>query len=273
MKKTAFYNYTALIFVLIPCVFPLYWMVNMSLQSGERIFSYPPHFIPVIKGFANYVNIFKDSNLLLWIVNSLAVVLSVTCISLASGVLAAYSLSRYRYRGKGIGSFFILFSQMLPGALLVVPLYIIFMRINLLDSFLAVICSLSAFTSPVATWFLKGYFDSIPLELEEAAMIDGCNRVQALLRIILPISLPGLMSTAAWVFIIGWDEFLFAFTFLDSESKWMLPIGLASFIGQYYTPWEQMMAAATITSIPVVILFLVIQRFILRGLTAGSIKG
>jgi ABC-type glycerol-3-phosphate transport system permease component len=248
-------------------------MVNMSLQTGDRILSYPPKFVPSLEGAKSYLQVFEETKLFTWIVNSSLVVLTITAISMSTGIFAGYSLSRYNFRGKGSGSFFILFSQMLPGALLVVPLYLIFMHMGMLDTFTSVILSLSAFTAPVATWFLKGYFDSIPVELEEAAMIDGCTRIQALRKIVLPVSLPALMSTAAWVFIIGWDEFLFAFTFLDSEAKWMLPIGLASFMGQYYTPWEQMMAAATITSIPVVCLFLVIQRYILRGLTAGSVKG
>jgi ABC-type glycerol-3-phosphate transport system permease component len=161
---------------------------------------------------------------------------------------------------------------MLPFVLLIIPLYLVFARLHMNNTLYALMVVYTAITVPIGIWFLKGFFDAIPKDLEDAAVIDGCSRIGALVRIILPLSVPGIIATATWSFIVAWDEFLFAYTLVDSEKMWVVSVGLAAYIGQYSTPWNQIMSGAVMGTIPVVIMFMFFQRYLVSGLTAGSVK-
>jgi ABC-type glycerol-3-phosphate transport system permease component len=167
----------------------------------------------------------------------------------------------------------ILVTQMLPGTLLVIPLYLLFKQLGLLDTHVGLILAYATFALPFSIWMLKGYFDTIPVEIEEAAIVDGCSRLQALARIVLPLSLPGLTVTAMFAFILAWNDLVLAVTLTTDPALRLDAVGLASFIGEYGTPWGQIMAASTVSSLPILLLFLFAQRYLLAGLTAGAVKG
>ena len=187
--------------------------------------------------------------------------------------MAAYALSRFRFRGRDASQVALLATQMFPAILLALPMFIFFSHLGLLNNLFGLSLAYLAFLIPVAAVLLKAFFDAIPVELEEASLIDGASRIGTLFRITLPLSLPGLASTFLFCFIISWDEFLFARMFIRQPDNWTVSLGLASFSGEFVTPWDQVMAAATIITLPVAVIFLSLQRYLVRGLTAGGIKG
>ena len=255
-------------------VFPFYWMGVTSIRPSNQLFEYPPEILPgsnsVLK---TYINIFEDSAIAKWLINSLKVSLSTAVFSVTIASIAGYTFSRFNYRGKRFSEIILLATQMFPGILLALPMYLIFQKLNLLDSHTGLTIAYLAFTVPVATFLLKGFFDTIPKTLEEASLIDGASRIGTIFRITLPLALPGIAATFMFCFIVAWDEYLFARIFLRTPNNWTVSQGLASFSGEYVTPWDQVMSAAVIITIPVVVIFLVLQRFLIRGLTQGGIKG
>jgi ABC-type glycerol-3-phosphate transport system permease component len=270
-RRTAFY---ALVTVCVLAnIFPFYWMVSTSLKSWAGIFTYPPTFFPFPLDTGAYVEVFQKSRLTLWIVNSLKVCLPTTLLAMVFATTGAYSLSRFNFRGKNLSTILILLTQMLPGTLLIIPIYLMFKSMNMLDNFLGLILSYATFGLPFSIWMLKGYFDSIPKELEEAAAVDGCTRLMALWKIILPLSLPGLTVTAMFAFVLGWNDLVWAITLVTNPEMRTNAVGLASFVGEYGTPWGQIMGASAISSLPILLLFLFLQRYLLYGLTAGAVKG
>lgn len=270
-KKVAYSLLIAGVCVFI--LFPVYWLINTSLQAKSTIYAAPPTLIPPLSHLTNYVDIFKETMLALWLGNSLFLSASVALISIGMGGLGAYSLSRFQYPGKGILMLILLLSQMLPEIIIAIPLYVSFKHLNLLNKVMCLVITNCSFCIPISTFFLKGFFDSIPREIEEAAVIDGCNRMQIFYRIFLPLSLPGLIATGGLIFVLAWNEFLFARTFLSSGTKWVTSVGVASFIGQYVTPWNKVMAGAVISVLPVMLVFIFFQKYLVRGLTSGAVKG
>ncbi len=186
--------------------------------------------------------------------------------------VAAYSISRFRFRGSGVLRYTILLSQMLPGALLLVPLYLFLKDLQLLNTLWSLILVYTAFTLPYCTYILKGYFDTIPPDLDEAAMVDGCSRLGALFRVVFPVSAPGIVVTITSAFIMGWNEYMFALVFLNSYEKWTLPVALGAFQGQYLVEWGFIFAGATLVTLPVVALFLLLQRWLVAGFISGAVK-
>ena len=205
--------------------------------------------------------------------NSLKVCVPTTLIAMVFATTGGYALSRFEFRGRTTAGMLILITQMLPGTLLIIPIYLMFKSMNLLDNFAGLIVSYATFGLPFSIWMLKGYFDSIPKELEEAAAVDGCTRVGTLLRIVLPLSLPGLTVTAMFAFVLGWNDLVWAITLVTNPDMRTNAVGLASFVGEYGTPWAQIMGASAISSLPILLLFLFLQRYLLYGLTAGAVKG
>jgi ABC-type glycerol-3-phosphate transport system permease component len=255
-------------------MFPLYWMLVTSVQDTGQLFRFPPRLIPTDDlTLEPYFEAFRNSDLGLWLVNSLKVAFGTALIAIVIGSLAAYALSRFSFRGKGLTALALLGTQMFPGVLIVLPMYLLFAELGLLDSLTGLTIAYLAFLVPVATTLLKGFFDAIPVELEHASMIDGASRLRSLWDIVLPLSLPGLIASFFFVFIIAWDEYLFARALLTSEETWTVSLGLASYFGEYTTPWDQVMSSALLITLPVALLFLVLQRYLLRGLTAGAIRG
>ena len=259
--------------LLVAIVFPFYWMVKTSMDTGSGIFSYPPKFLPSSYALEGYRTVVEKTPVGLWLWNSFVVATGSTVLALAAGVSGAYGLSRFRYRGKGTLALVILTTQMMPPLVLIIPIYTIFIGLKLTDTLFGLMLGNFAFSLPVVIWMMKSIFDSIPVEIEEAARVDGASWPYILWRVTLPIALPGLVATGIFTFLNGWDEFMFARTIVSSADKWVGTVGLASFIGVYVTAWDQILAAATIFTIPPVVLFLLVQKYFIAGLGAGAVKG
>lgn len=253
--------------------FPMYWMFNTSLSPRDQLFVYPPRLLHPAAEFTSYITVLSERPILRWMANSTYVVLLVTLASLCTSIFAGYSLSRFRRRGTALVGGLLLASRMLPTTLLVIPIYIIMRRLGLLNTPYSVVLANLVYIVPFSAWMLKSYFDSIPRDLEEAAWMDGCSRTSALFRIVIPLAAPGIAATMLYGAILAWDEFIFARTFLTSNQTWTITLGLSSFKGEYVTYWNDIMAASLIGTIPIVIIFLLTERYLITGLTAGSVKG
>jgi len=273
MKKNKIVSYLLTIISCAVVFFPFYWLIVTSLQPLEVLYQWPPDFLPVNNPITTYLDFLRNSEVAGWILNSVLVSGVATLVSTILGVFGAYSISRFKYRGKVAFIFLILLTQMMPGAFLVIPIYFVFAQMGLVNTLFSLMLIYVALTTPISVWFLKGFFDSIPKEIEEAAIIDGSSRLGLLFRVILPLMSPGIVATATWCFIISYNEYVFAYTLINSNKLWVVSIGIASFIGEYYTDWSQIMTASIIVTVPIVILFMVFQRYLVSGLTAGSVKG
>ncbi len=254
-------------------VFPFYWMTVTSMQSGAGLFAYPPKFLPNTYSFGSYRAVFAKTDLIVWMRNSLVVAGLSTALALAVGISGAFALSRFRYRGKRAFALTILTTQMIPPLVLVIPLFTLFVKARLTDSLVGLTLANFVFALPVVVWMMKAIFDSIPEEIEEASRIEGASWLYILLRITGPIALPGIVATGIFAFLQAWDEFMVARTIVTATSRWVASIGLASFIGIYITPWDEILAAAVVFTVPPVILFLLVQRYFIAGLGEGAVKG
>lgn len=262
------------LFLCTAAIFPFYWMIVTSIRPSALLFEYPPQILPSSGSiFSPYIEIFNNTGLKHWLWNSTAVSFATALLSTLFGAMAAYSLARFEFRTGRASEMMFLLTQMFPGILLALPMYLILAKLGLLNSLYGLSLAYLAFLIPVATALLKPFFTAIPVELEEASLIDGASRVQTMFRITLPLSLPGLASTFLFCFIISWDEYLFARVFIRDPDLWTISVGLASFTGEFVTPWDQVMAAATVTTLPAAAIFLALQRYLVRGLTAGGVKG
>jgi multiple sugar transport system permease protein len=247
-------------------------MIVNSLQTGLGRFSYPPRLLPDDFSFSSYRTVFGNTNVDKWLLNSLAVSLSAAGAALIVGAWGAYAISRFKSRGVGAAAYITLMTQMMPPVVLMIPLFKIFRQLGLVDKLSGLVVANFIFALPVTIWMLKSIFDTIPVEIEEAALIDGCNRMQVLLKITGPLSLPGFVAAGIFAFIAAWDEFMFTRTVITNPDNWVGSLGIVSFIGEWSTPWDQIMAAASLFTVVPVILFLLVQRYFIAGL-AGGVKG
>lgn len=250
---------------------PIYWLVTMSTLSQNQIVSNQPRLFPTLHGFGGLTTA-TGVPLFSWIENSLLVAVGTAILSAILGTFAGYGFSRFRFRGASFFGFLVFATQMLPAALLVVPLYAIFDSFHLINNLVSLILVDTAFAMPIAIWIVKGTCDSLPFELDEAAKIDGASSFGVLRRVLLPLLAPGLAAAGIMAFLAGWNDFLFATTFMVSSNKWTVTKGLASLFGQYSVPISLIMAAATLFCIPPIIFFLLLQKRIVNGLTAGAVK-
>jgi ABC-type glycerol-3-phosphate transport system permease component len=266
--------------VLIVCTaaaLPFLWMISTSFKDRSEIFTYPPVWIPkmpTLRGYTGLLaqNIFGNTGFFDFVLNSLFVSLVTAATSIILAAMAGYSMSRFRFRGSGFLKYTILLSQMMPGALLLIPLYLFVNSLGLIDNLWSLVLAYTSFTLPYCTYILKGYFESIPADLDEAAMVDGCTRIGALFRVILPLAAPGIVVTTTSAFIMAWNEFMFALTFLNTYPQWTLPVALGSFRGQYLVDWNYLFAGSLLITLPVLILFLVLQKWLAAGFVSGAIK-
>ncbi|MFC5756007.1 carbohydrate ABC transporter permease [Rhizobium sp. GCM10022189] len=254
--------------------FPLFWMLICSFKPGSELYATPPTFLPNQWTLQNYRDLFIQTNFLTYFANSLIVAFGSTFLSLIVGGLGAYSLSRFRFFGIAAFSNATLVCYMLPEVLIVLPLYIYVVKLGMADTLISLIIANTAFTLPLALWFMRSYFNAIPVSLEESAMIDGCTRLGAMMRVTVPLALPGIVSVGVFSFNHAWNEFLFALVFVSSETNKTLPLGLATWIGQdnIYS-WGMLLAGAVLVTIPVILFYLLVQRKLVVGLSEGGTKG
>lgn len=264
--------YLVLVVVFFAIAFPIYWMLTISLKIPRDIYRTPslwPHNITA----ANYRVLIEEKGFLTNIKNSLIVACSVTIVSVVVSSFAAYSIVRFKYRFRGIIGRVILLAYLTPVSLLFIPLSIIIARLHLANSLFGLIVVYLAFSIPLSTWLLSGYFRGVPADLEEQAMVDGSGRIGALIRILLPLSAPGLVAVSIFTFTGAWNELLLALIFITSESKRTVPLGLNYLITGDVFLWGPIMAGAVLSSLPVIVLYFMAQRFMVTGMTAGSVKG
>jgi len=247
-------------------------MVVTSLRPEEDIYT-GVKLIPNPISFYNFIDLFREINFQVYVVNSLMVASSATSLSLIISIFAAYSLARLEYRGKEYVSRILLFAYLFPSMALVIPLYMILHSLGLIDNLLGLILVYLTFTTPFSTWILRGYFRSIPPDLEEAAMVDGCSRIGAIFKVLLPVAAPGIVATTVFSFTLSWNEFLYALVIINSDRFRTVPIGILGLTFADVYPWGRLMAAGVLASIPALIIYLVMQRYVVQGLAAGAVKG
>jgi multiple sugar transport system permease protein len=251
---------------------PIYWIVATSLKTEVQVYR-EPSLIPTAVTLASYQTILFKSNFLLYMRNSLEVAVSTTLLSMVFGSAAAYAIARLRFNGRSLIARSIVVSYLVPGGLLFISLFEILTELHLTDSLSGLMLAYLSFTLPFCTWLMIGYFRSISVELEEAALVDGCSRVRALLHIVLPLTVPALVVVALFSFTQSWNEFLYALIFISRDSQKTFTVGLIGLIQGDTLPWGPMMAAASLGMIPPMIIYVVSQRWVVSGLAAGSVKG
>jgi multiple sugar transport system permease protein len=252
--------------------FPILWMVLCSLRPNVEVFAFPPKLIASKTTLEAYRAIFKDRNFLRSLLNAFLVCSLTTLFCLAMSTLAAYGFTRYEFRGKRILQQYLLTTQMIPIILLALPFFVVLTRAGLYDTRLGLILAYTSFTLPFCSLTMIGFFRSIPEELDESALIDGCSRLGAFFRVIMPLTLPGLAATGIFAFIYSWNEYLMAVVLTSSGNTRMLTVFIGSKIGQYNIIWNELMSITVAASAPLVVIYALLQRFFRRGITSGALK-
>jgi multiple sugar transport system permease protein len=254
-------------------VFPIYWLVVTAVSEPSQLRQLPPSFWPDKPRWGVFGQIMAERPILLWLGNSALAAIGAVAISMVVSVLAGYSLSRFRVRGGQSLGLFILTAKMLPATLLVIPLFGIFRNLELIGSLWSIILAHATLIIPFTTWMLKGYFDTIPRELEQAAMVDGCSPLGAMVRVILPVSAPGLAATALYGFVLSWSDYAYARTFLtNAQGNWTANLGITTMKGEYISNWSDISAASILVALPILAIYLFLERYLVGGLTAGAEK-
>jgi multiple sugar transport system permease protein len=254
-------------------IFPLVWTFLTSLKPERDIVTTAIQYLPANPGFDNYATLWRRSDFPRLALNSAVVTATTVAVCMVLGGLAAYGISRYRFRGRDRIMLFYLVIRMFPFVLLLIPLFVMMRQLNLLDSRFGLAVAYTTFLLPVAIWMLKGFFDAIPPDLEDAARVDGATRIGALVAIVLPLIRPGLAATAVLVAISAWNEYLFALMLTSSQGSRTWPVGLQLMVGEFQMPWGTLSAGGMISILPIVVFFALVQRALVHGLTAGGIKG
>lgn len=254
-------------------LFPFYWMACTSFKGFKQMYTADSLFIPKPWVLENYRELFKKTAFIYWFRNSIIVSFSATLISVAIGCLGGYSLTRLKFFGRGTISSSILITYLVPPSILFIPLYYVLRSLGLINSLWSLIVVYPTFSIPLCTWLMMGFFRSIPKDLEDAALIDGASRIQSFLYVLLPICAPGILAAGLNAFILAWNEFLYALIFIQDAKLKTLSVGIQELImGDVYL-WQQLMAASVITTIPVVIFFIYLQKYMIGGLMMGAVKG
>jgi len=271
-QRKQVFTYSALSIASAIALFPVFWMFSISMRRNVEIFRLPPALLPPHWTVEAYKSILTDSSYLIVFRNSYLVAVSVTVIALLFAILGGYSFSRLRVRGSRLMQLFIIGTQMVPPVSLIIPYFILSARMNLYDTFPGLIMTYVAFVMPFATLMMISYFNTIPPDMEEAAMVDGCSRLGALARVTVPIALPGMVATAVYSFLLAWKEYLFAVTLIQDPDKRLLPVSIAMLLGEHMYQWNVMMALSVLASIPLLIIFIFLQRYLVAGMTVGAVK-
>ncbi len=261
------------ILVVVVCLFPFAWMALSSIKQLNELYTVPPHWWPEAPTLANYAKVIFDSNIPKYFLNSVIISVGSTGLALLLAIFASYGFARYKFKGRPLFQAFVLIGQLLPTAAIIVPLFITLRVLGLVNTFWGMILVYMIITLPLSVWMLTSYFKAIPVELEEAAIIDGCSRLGVLFRITLPLSLPGIIAVLVYAFVTTWNEFIFALCFATDSSVKTLPIGIAEFSTEFNTDWGAVMAASVVMTIPIALLFFSMQRYFVSGLMSGAVKG
>jgi multiple sugar transport system permease protein len=256
---------------------PMVWMLITSVKTQFAASRYPPEWLPSHPTLENYTRLLSPTNdvgreFLTYMLNSVWVSSATTVLGVVIAVPAAYAFSRFRFPGRRMLFYSVLIRNMFPGVVFLIPLFIVMRDLRLVNTQWSLILTYLTFGLPLSIWLLKGFYDNIPPQLEQAARIDGASRFQAFLRVVMPLSSPGIIATAIYTFVQAWNEYIYALTFLNSRDRLTLPVGLQRFFTEYATDWPGLMAAAFIMSVPVVVLFLILQRYFVRALAEGAVK-
>lgn len=264
-----------LVVFLVWTLFPIYWMFITSIKETVHVFDLPPEIFPSSPTFEHYLHLDQGSiKVSVFFMNSVINSIGTVLLAIVLAVLAAYALSRVKFRFRKAVSVGILTTQMFPLVVLLIPLYLLYKNLRLLNTYQGLILAFTSFTLPFSIWMLKGFIDSVPIEVEESAFMDGCTRLQILTRILVPLIIPGIVATGVFAFLDAWNNLLFPLMLVSQPSMKTLPPGMIlAFAGEFKHDWGGMMATSVIVSLPVVVAFVVVQRFLVEGLTRGAIKG
>jgi multiple sugar transport system permease protein len=262
-----------LVLMLLWTAIPFYWMIATSFKHDKEIYGYEATLIPERPTLANYATVFRETPYLLYLRNSVVVAVGSTVLSMVIAVLGAYAIARLNFPGRTLLARGLVFTYLVPTSLLFIPMFAMMSVLRLTDSLHGLIIAYLGFDVPFCTWLLMGYFKSVPVELEEAARVDGCNRVGALVRIVLPMSLPALVVVTFFSFTHAWNEFLYAHVFTSTTTARTVTTGLVNFMSQDVFFWGPLMASTVMSALPPVLLFLIFQRWVVKGLTLGGVKG
>lgn len=268
-----FFTYLFLIIFTVIALYPIINVFTISIRPGNKLLSTSLAIIPEGATFRQYIELFTNRPFLLWVWNSTIVSGVVTFTGVALASTAGYALSRFKFVGKQVSMLGLLTTQMFPATMLLLPMYIMLIKLELINSYLGIIIVYSATALPFCVWQMKGYYDTIPFSLEESARIDGCSKFQAFYKIILPLAAPALVITALFSFMTAWSEYIVAAQVLQDTKLYTLPLGLKSFESNMSTEWGLYAAASLVVSIPVVALFIILSKWLVSGLTLGSVKG
>ena len=253
--------------------FPIYWMIVCTIQPNQYTLRFPPALIPQAVTFSQFIQIFANHPLGVWLRNSLVIALLTMLVCMVLSIMGAYALSSLRWPGRNLFGLFLLVTQMLPEMLVLIPIYGIYRSLSLLNNLTSLALVDAAFILPICVWILKGVFDKVPHEILDAALVDGCNELSVIWRIVLPLTVPGLVAVAVVAFFFAWNEYLYASILLGKAELMPASVGLSTLKAIGRTPIEQYMAAGLIFSILPILFYLLMQRYIVSGLTAGAVKG
>ncbi len=255
------------------CGFPLFWMALTSIKPYEEIFASPPMFWTSEGSLDAYMRLFSETNFLNYLESSIVVAGSATLLCIFVATLAGYGITRFRFLGREIFAGTTLFTYMLAPIMIVVPFFILMRGAGLNNTHLGLILAYSSFALPFSLWLLRSFFESIPLEMEEAAMIDGATRPQAVRHVIVPMALPGVIATSIFTFIVAWNDYLFARILISTDNLKTLPVGVQDLMDSSFLDWGMIMAAGVMITIPALVFFVIVQRFLIAGWGAGAVKG
>lgn len=264
--------YVILVFFSLLVLIPVFWMLSTAFKTTAETIQIPPKWFPAEISLEAFSRLWVEYPFLTYFINSIIVVLFSMGVSVFASCLAGYGLTRFRFKGRNGLMTFILVTQMFPSVMLLVPFYSIIGKMNLLDTHLGLILVYISFTIPFCTWTMVGFFKALPLELDEAARIDGCSSWQTFLKIILPLTLPGIASTSIYAFITAWNEYMFAFILTTRPELKTLSVGIAEMNGFQQVRWNDMMAASLLASLPLILLFICLQKYFISGMTSGAVK-